>query len=223
MLVALFTSAIVSLLVDFSHPHALQQRHINHYMQVRRGRPASCAAQQNEYEIPLYDPLSDEVPFPFPSGSCLNGQTFRYLFSRPVHLRMLREACGSDEGLTKTEVATDEAPPIIGHCVMVGSGPAVGSLALGSESIVRSGTVGVALHLTEVAFGKRSDQQVSSASFLDDTCHLFNTAHNNALGVGRTCTGCSFVRRGRSRARSSCFSFPSEGDHRHDTVPSCAC
>jgi hypothetical protein len=55
-------------------------------------------------ELPLFDPQSDEIAFPFPQPSPTNAleedesaprTTYRYAFERPAHIRMLRE--GADE------------------------------------------------------------------------------------------------------------------------------
>ncbi|KAL1520592.1 hypothetical protein AB1Y20_022168 [Prymnesium parvum] len=142
-----------------SHSQVRVCRRPSLHLLKRRSHIRLCDAEDLELEIPLYDPLSDEVPFPFPSGGCLGGQVFRYVFDRPVYLRMLRAACGSDSGLSETDGT--EPRPIIGHCVWPGDGPPVASLTFGPDSTVRVGTIGAALQLLSVEFGESTGPQAA--------------------------------------------------------------
>ena len=62
-------------------------------------------------ELPLFDPQSDEIAFPFPQPSPTNAleedesaprNTYRYAFDRPAHIRMLREGADESAGGKKT-------------------------------------------------------------------------------------------------------------------------
>ena len=74
--------------------------------------PRLCA---DRFEMPLFDPLDDPVPFPFPASDEDSGRAFRYLFNRAVHARMLQTATEMDG--------------LFGHCLQLGDGPQVGTLA----------------------------------------------------------------------------------------------
>lgn len=122
------------------------------------------------YEIPLYDPLGDELPFPFPSGVEATRPTqFRYVFDRPVYLRMLRA--------TEERAAETSEPALIGHCVKVGDGPPVGALSLGANSIVRVGTVGTALRVKQLEIGQSSGprEAFSADAALSEEVAVLNT------------------------------------------------
>lgn len=112
---------------------------------ARAAAPRLCAA--GSYEIPLFDPKGDELPFPFPAPLPRGDEGFgeappyRYAFDRPVYVRMLRDA---------TEHAADDAPAYVGHCVVPGDGELVGALSLGPDTIVRVGTVGAAIRVGSV-------------------------------------------------------------------------
>ena len=87
---------------------------------------ANANAAAEVYEIPLFDPLQDEIPFPFPvpsphselgdEPSGPKARTYRYAFDRPAHLRMLREGVPEGDG------------NLFGHLVYAGDGEAVNPL-----------------------------------------------------------------------------------------------
>ena len=123
----------------------------------RRTTPhiVACATEAC-VEMPLFDPRTDEIPFPFaapqPSKALADdGVTseprMRYAFDRPLYLRMLR-------GLLREDGSVEDET-FIGHCVRAGGGEAVGALALGADSLVRVGTIGVAVRLYSVEFAPR--------------------------------------------------------------------
>ena len=125
-------------------------------------RPPACAADE-PVELLLFDPRSDELPFPFGAPSASYGteeeetlppMTYRYAFDRSIYLRMLRDACDEDGSV--------RADTLIGQCCKGGEGEAVGALALGSESLVRVGTVGSALRLVDVQFVPRDGPGAST-------------------------------------------------------------
>ena len=102
-------------------------------------------------ELPLFDPQSDEIAFPFPQPSPTNAleedesaprTTYRYAFDRPAHIRMLRE--GADE------VAGGKS--LFGHLIAGGDGEVANPLLLGAASLVRPGAIGVALELRSAEF-----------------------------------------------------------------------
>lgn len=102
-------------------------------------------------ELPLFDPQSDEIAFPFPQPSPTNAleedesaprTTYRYAFERPAHIRMLRE--GADE------VAGGKS--LFGHLIAGGDGEVANPLLLGAASLVRPGAIGVALELRSAEF-----------------------------------------------------------------------
>ena len=113
--------------------------------------------------LPLFDPLTDELPFPFPcptvdtvGDDAVPGATsanYRYAFDRPSHLRMLREV----------ELGDDEA--LFGHCVFAGDGEAVNSLLLGTDSLVRTGTVGAAIRISNVELTPAAGGALAPGSF----------------------------------------------------------
>ncbi len=99
-------------------------------------------------ELPLFDPQSDEITFPFPQLSPTNAleddeaaprSTYRYAFDRPAQIRMLREGA-------------DDAAGLFGHLVRGGEGEIANPLLLGAASLVRPGAVGVALRLRSVEY-----------------------------------------------------------------------
>lgn len=122
-------------------------------------RPRACGIRclaADDDPILLFDPRSDDLPFPFPVPAPANAldddtrapSTYRYAFDRAVHLRMLRDAVGDDGQI-------GSQPILIGHVCKPGDGEAVGALALGSDSLVRVGSVGVAVRLVDVQFAPR--------------------------------------------------------------------
>ena len=122
-----------------------------------RARCVHCCAPVGDelHDLFLFDPLSDELPFPFPPLSPTNAveddlpsasSVMRYAFDRSIYLRMLRDALDDDGQPTGA---------LIGHVCRAGDGEAVGALSLGSGSLVRVGAVGVALRLMDVSFIQR--------------------------------------------------------------------
>ena len=102
-------------------------------------------------ELPLFDPQSDEIAFPFPQPSPTNAleedesaprNTYRYAFDRPAHIRMLRE--GADESAGGKN--------LFGHLIAGGNGEVANPLFLGAASLVRPGAMGVALKLRSAEF-----------------------------------------------------------------------
>jgi len=125
-----------------------------------RAASAVMQAGGEALELPLFDPLKDELPFPFPRPMAANAlsdeeemppSTYRYAFDRPSHIRMLREADGDDR--------------LFGHLVLAGKGEAVNSLMLGSDTLVRAGTAGVALRLSSVEFSDMGGGDATAAPF----------------------------------------------------------
>ena len=128
----------------------------------------STGAAATTTSLPLFDPAGDEIPFPFPSirpTLALDEEgpqttaACRYAFDRPVYMRMLRALvpeAGEDGGEAAGSAvagADGDDDPLFGHCVLAGDGEASSSLALGSASNVRVGTVGVALRARNIEFG----------------------------------------------------------------------
>ena len=119
----------------------------------RRTHVRACAfgGANDEMEMPLLDPLTDELPFPFPSEIGETGR-FRYAFARPAHQRMLDDA---------------EEDSWFGHCVSLPDDapeqPA-GALSLAPTGLARVGAVGVAVRLEslERAEGPRVSGRVAS-------------------------------------------------------------
>ena len=125
-------------------------------------RPCLCRSQTTS--LPLYDPLGDAVPFPFPrvspslasSDDEVEGASpsaYRYAFDRPVYLRMLRELPAADD---------ESDPPLFGHLVLQGEGERP-TVALGPAASVRAGSVGVALRVLNIEFGERPAAGVAAA------------------------------------------------------------
>ena len=77
-----------------------------HLAAPRRPIAFSCVAADDAepIEVPLFDPRSDELPFPFPAPRPSNAleedarspSTYRYAFDRSIHLRLLRDALDDD-------------------------------------------------------------------------------------------------------------------------------
>jgi hypothetical protein len=107
-------------------------------------------------ELPLFDPLTDQIPFPFACPSPTNAVDeddgmadpafYRYAFDRPAHLRMLQDTYPEDTPVFDS----DGDVPLFGHCVSAGDGEVANQLFLGADSLIRAGTCGVALRIYDV-------------------------------------------------------------------------
>ena len=111
-------------------------------------------------ELPLFDPLSDQIPFPFPAPTPTNSISdeieepsfYRYAFDRPAHLRMMTDTFGETD--RSVVFSSDgDGPALFGHCILAGNGEVANPIMLSSDSLVRVGTVGVALRLLDVQRG----------------------------------------------------------------------
>ena len=109
--------------------------------------------------LPLFDPLDDQPPFPFPNVEV--GDTpsqipvFSYKFDRPIH-RLLIDHAIEQQGVPEA---------IFGHCIVVeqDTGPQ-GALELNPRGLARQGAVGVALKIIDVQGNAADRSQTSVAS-----------------------------------------------------------
>ena len=132
--------------------------HIPQKVSTKFARSAIPRADAGGDELPLFDPLDGEQPFPFPllPLAPLEGapppmaSAVRYLFVRPTHVRMVEEA--------------ESRGGYFGHCLVAGDGP-LPTIGLGDGAgMVRVGTAGVAARLTDVQWGESSGSRVATAT-----------------------------------------------------------
>ena len=112
---------------------------------VPRACAIRCLAPTDEpIEILLFDPRSDELPFPFPAPRPSNAleeestrppSAYRYAFERSIHLRMLRDGLGDDGKPSACSLAT--LSPGLPHSRPEGGGEttALPSCALSSRPV----------------------------------------------------------------------------------------
>lgn len=156
----------------------LQGGMMKYQHRISAGQIQCCANSEMDnlvlgegFELPLFDPLQDEIPFPFAAPEPANAvedepdvaepSFYRYAFDRPAHLRMLSDTWPTDSDTTLV-FSSDAEPALFGHCVKAGDGEVANPLMLGSNSLVRVGTVGVALRLADV---QRSEQGGGGGGF----------------------------------------------------------
>jgi len=96
---------------------------------------ASADASADWIEMPLFDPLDDELPFPFPAPALMDGVTphaapvFRFTFDRPMYRRLMTVRKMPHPKVAPTD--SSRRPPLavqaaaasedqlFGHCVLV--------------------------------------------------------------------------------------------------------
>ena len=112
-------------------------------------RAALCLASAGD-RLPLLDPLSDELPFPFPTpplpGATEQREVLRFTFDRPVYRRLCQAAEEAEERL-------------LGMCVQAGQAPLAATLSLTPRGLATEGAVGVAVRLLDLQTPQPGEQR----------------------------------------------------------------
>ncbi len=143
-------------------PHSKTPHNPHHNRHYPRAQHPKLAAQPQSHStvVPLYDPLDDETPFPFPLASIADATAadppaaaaavFRYRFERALHRRIVAHAL-------------EAADSVFGHCVLAGDEERPsGALELVPRGLARTGAIGVALRILDVQGQLADDGDASS-------------------------------------------------------------
>lgn len=112
------------------------------------GRVMSPLATARRLEMPLFDPLSDELPFPFPppplapdTPTSHSPPVLRFTFDRPMYRRLMTAADESEQKL-------------FGHCIALDDDSASvdesSALSLIPRGLAKQGAIGVAVRIMEL-------------------------------------------------------------------------